>query len=363
MAVSQNSTRAVLRRLAPITRVLHRVAMVMLREDDRGQGAHIDPEDPAIGPPDRQRWTRAHREAVASPTMESFRNAVRPPGGGTERDGALGDLSDYYRISRDEALLRCLKWEDESLDEWEAAPRETAADIAKFYDSVASWSFDLVWYSYLQCSGHGYPKSVIIADRLPNLPGSRVLDLGSGVGVTGQLFADLGCHVTLADVSRPLLDFARWRLERRGTPAEYVHLPAEPSDGTYDLVTALDVMVHVPPGELDDTVRFIRRSLRPGGLFVTSYDVRRRARNNAWHLYDDDLPLRWAVQRAGLVPMDLTDGIVWTYRAVSTDGTGWKVRKALYWLRLASPPARALRQVRRMAARAALVLFYRLINA
>jgi len=363
MTTSRNSARRVLRRLSPLTRMLHRVALVVLREDDRGQGAHIDPEDPELGAPDRQRWTRAHRDAVASLTMESFRDAVRPPGGGRERDGALGDLSDYYDISPDEALQRCLTWEDASLDEWEAAPRDTPGGIAKFYDSVTSWSFDLLWYSYLQCTGHGYPKSVIIADRLHDLRGSRILDLGSGVGVTGQLFAALGCRVTLADVSQPLLDFARWRLERRGTDAEYLHLPAEPAAGAYDLVTALDVMVHVPPSELDETVRRVHRALRPGGLFVTSYDVRRRARNNAWHLYDDDLPLRWAVQRAGLVPVELLDGIVWTYRAVATDGTSWRLRKAGYWLRLASPPARALRRVRRVAARAALVLFYRLINA
>lgn len=348
-----------LRKLAPLTRVFHRVALILLREDVGGQGPHLDPEDSSTDPPVAARWTTAHRRAVRSPNMTAFRDALQPPGGGaTERDGVLGDLARYYDLTSDEALRRCLNWEDTSIEEW-----DSAAGLSAFYDTVTSWSFDLLWYCYLQSRGYGYPESVILADRLSSPPRwARMLDLGSGTGVTAQLFTALGWDVTLADVSRPLLDFARWRLELRQVTATYLHLPAQLPTHHYDLVTAFDVMAHVPPEDLDATAQRLHRALRPGGLLVANYDVRRRSRANAWHLYDDDLPLRWAIQRAGFAPVRLIDGILWIYQATPTDGLRWRTRTALGWLHLASPPARALRQARRAAARAALAAFYRSVG-
>ena len=366
MAVEQRSAedrvdeRERLARLAPLSRALHRVTDVLRREDVRGQGVHIDPEE--VGPPNRARWTRAHRSAVASPEMEVFRAALRPPGGGTERDGVLDDLAVHFGVSREEARRRCLHWESSSLEEWEAGARDTLDGVRDFYATTRSWAFDLQWYDYLQSTGHGFPKAVAIAHRLAVRPGTRVLDYGSGSGVTGQLFAGLGAEVTLADLSRPLLEFARWRLDRRGVPAEYVQLPAALPTAAFDLVTALDVFAHVHPDEIDATATALRGTLREGGLLVTGFDVRRRSRTNAWHLWEDDLPLRWAVQRAGFVPAELLDGSVWFYRAVPTTGWRWRLRRAGAWLHLASPPARVLRAVRRAVAHAALRTAHRLLH-
>ena len=164
--------------------------------------------------------------------------------------------------------------------------------------------------------------------------------------------------MTLADLSGPLLNFARWRLERRGLKATYLHLPAQLPENHFDLVTAVDVLAHV--ADVSETAQRLHRALRPGGLLVANFDVRRYSPRNAWHLYEDDLPLRWAVQRAGFVPVGLIDGILWIYRAVPPTGAGWQVRKALAWVRLASPPARTVRAVRRALARAALVTLSRL---
>ena len=367
-AVSTNTNeraraRPALRRVAPLVRLLNPLAAVLMREDVGGQGRHVDPEDPATGDPPTARWTAAQRRAHDSPRMDLFRDGLRPPSGGTEREGVLGDLAEYHAISRDEALDLCLDWEETSVAEWEAAPRDDAEGVAQFYATVRSWSFDLLWYADLQGRGHGYPESVIVADRVgaPGAGPGRLLDLGSGAGVTAQLFATLGYEVTLADVSEPLLEFARWRLERRGVDAGYVHLPADLGTDAFDLVTALDVMVHVP--DPYETAQRLHRALRPGGLLVANYDVRRRSRHNAWHLYEDDLPLRWAVQRAGFAPVALVDGLLWVYRAVPTEGARWQARSAFAWLRLASPPARALRRIRRELARAALVSVYTLLGA
>lgn len=348
------------RRLAPVSRALNRVALVLLREDTSGQGRHVDPDAPDTPPPATARWTRAHAAAVTSPTMELFCDALRPVEGGSPRDGVLGDLAEHFGISTAAALEHCLDWEHASLREWEAAPRDTLEGIADFYDTATSWAFDLSWYNYLQVSGTAYPKSVIVADRLGWTSGMRVLDYGSGVGATAQLAAALGCEVTLADVAAPLLSFARWRLDRRGVQAGYLHLPAPLPPAHFDVVTALDVLAHVPPAELRGVAESLHATLRPGGLLATGYDVRRASRENAWHLHEDDLPLRWEIARAGFRPADLIDGTTWIYRAGPTRGPRWHLFRALSWARLASPPARLLRRARRALAHLALSAFFAL---
>jgi 2-polyprenyl-3-methyl-5-hydroxy-6-metoxy-1,4-benzoquinol methylase len=339
----------------------NRVALVVLREEVRGQGRHVDPEDPAAHPPPSVRWTEAQRRAKTSATMNAFADALRPPGRGSVRDGVIGDLAAYHGLTADQVVQRCLHWERDSVREWQRAERASAAGLAQFYDTVQSWSFDLLWYAYLQSAGYGYPASVIVADRIGgSAGGARLLDLGSGVGVTAQLFASLGYDVTLADVSAPLLAFARWRLERRGVRASYVHLPAELGEATYDVITAIDVMAHVPGAA--DTARRLHRALRTGGVFVANFDVRRRSPANASHLYEDDLPLRWVVQRAGFSPVALIDGVIWVYRAQATAGPAWRLRTALTWVRLASPLARTIRAGRRALARSALVTASRVMR-
>jgi 2-polyprenyl-3-methyl-5-hydroxy-6-metoxy-1,4-benzoquinol methylase len=290
--------------------------------------------------------------------MRLFADTLRPPAGGSVRAGVIEDLAEYYRLTPAQVVHRCLHWEDESVEEWRAASPDTLEGLAQFYNSVTSWSFDLLWYSYLQTVGFAYPKHVVVANllRRPD-PGARLLDFGSGVGVTAQLFAALGYHVTLADISAPLLAFAQWRLEQRGVPATYVQLPAELPRASYDLITALDTFAHVPDAE--QTARELHQATRPGGYLATNFDTRRQSERNAWHLYDDDLPLRWAIERAGYVPTKHIDGSLWIYQARPATGLAWRLRKASAWLRLASPPARGVRAVRHALARATLVTLQR----
>jgi SAM-dependent methyltransferase len=289
-----------------------------------------------------------------SPYLATFADLLRPPSGGSVRDGVIGDLAEYHRLTPEQVVDRCLHSEEESIQEW----RE-ATDLADFYSSIDSWTFNLLWYAYLQTAGFGYPETIVVADKLGEVPANaRMLDLGSGVGATAQFFAALGYEVALADVSPTLLDFARWRLERRGVKATYLQLPTDLPQDQYDLITALDVMAHV--ADPAETARQVHRALHPGGLFIANFDVRRKELQYAWHLHEDDLPLRWAIERAGFTPVRLIDNMLWVYKAEPTTGVGWRLRTALGWLRMASPPVRAFRATRRALARAAFAAVTRL---
>ena len=102
-----------------------------------------------------------------------------------------------------------------------------------------------------------------VTDRTP-----RILDVGCGTGGNLKLLSQFG-KAEGVDISTDALAFCRERgLEVKAGAAE--DLPYEA--GTFDLVTALDVVEH-----LDDDVaglREMRRVLRPGGrilIFVPTF--------------------------------------------------------------------------------------------
>jgi SAM-dependent methyltransferase len=222
-----------------------------------------------------------------------------------------------------------------------------------FYKETRSWAFDLLWYAYLQAEGYSYPVSAAIAECLPPpRPNARHLDFGSGVGATSQLFARLGYETDLADISTSLLAFARFRIERRGERATYIDLnSAALVDARYDVITAIDTLVHVP--DVPGTARLLHRALRPGGVLFANFDVRPKSEENAAFLYEDDLPLRWQLHRAGFEPEESLDGMITRYRRVEPAGVAHGLR-GLRDAALLRSPARPLyrslrKQVRALA--------------
>lgn len=103
-----------------------------------------------------------------------------------------------------------------------------------------------------------------ITDRRP-----RILDVGCGTGANLKTLSEFG-DAEGVDVSQDAIDFCRERGLTNVKLGAAEELPYEP--GTFDLVTALDVVEH-----LDDDVgglREMRRVLRPGGhalIFVPTF--------------------------------------------------------------------------------------------
>ena len=112
-----------------------------------------------------------------------------------------------------------------------------------------------------------------VTDRRP-----RILDVGCGTGANLLMLSQYG-DAEGVDVSEDALAFCRERGLDRVRLGAGEELPYE--DGTFDLVTALDVVEH-----MDDDLaglREMRRVLRPGGrvlLFVPTFMF-------LWGLQDD----------------------------------------------------------------------------
>ena len=105
-----------------------------------------------------------------------------------------------------------------------------------------------------------------LADRLP--PGARVLDLGCGnAAKTSRLAARF--DVVGVDISERQLELARAAVPGAAfVEADFATLevPAE----SFDAVTALYSLVHVPRETHSVLLGRIRRWLKPGGLFLAS---------------------------------------------------------------------------------------------
>jgi 2-polyprenyl-3-methyl-5-hydroxy-6-metoxy-1,4-benzoquinol methylase len=315
------------------------------------QGAHIDPLAPGYLPPDSSVMADAWKETLASREQAVYRQALLLPGITDCRTAIIDDLSAFYQLDPDECVERCINWEAWSVQEWSEADRSTPEGMRAFYNSTKSWSFDLAWYAYLQAVGAMYPAAVI-ASRvlLPPTQAPRCLDFGSGVGDTAQLLTALGYRVDLADVSRTLLTFARWRLERRGQQAGYIDLnDTALSEGEYDAILAKDVLVHVP--DFETTVRDLHRALRPGGLLIASFDTRPPSPENAWHLYADDMRLRHSLQNVGFEQIVGLDSHLFVYRRVEADSPIHLIRKGRNAV-LFGPPRRLVRRVKLLARQA-----------
>jgi len=104
-------------------------------------------------------------------------------------------------------------------------------------------------------------------------PGERVLDIGVGTGVTTVPYAQAvgpSGHVTGADISRPMLDAARRRVDEAGLKnVELILTDAQVhafEPASYDLLTSrLGVMFFADPVA---AFRNLIRALRPGGRLV-----------------------------------------------------------------------------------------------
>lgn len=277
-------------------------ARLLIGNTHDSQGRHVDPEAEPRPPRRWQHEVVRRHDNRSTPPLDLLADALVPPDGGTPREGVLDDLSRHYGLTVDDCLRACLDWEAWSVEEWKAADRSDGQGLRDFYRELTSWSFDLLWYAYLQAEGYALPMPVLVADFLAEqgLHQGVQLDFGSGVGVTSQVFDALGWDTVAADVADRLLAFAEYRLQRRGARTRFVNLNEERLDIVADAITAFDVLAHVP--DLDATVRELHSILRPGGWLFATFDARPGGTDtSAWHLYDEEWDMCWRTERVGFV--------------------------------------------------------------
>ncbi len=170
--------------------------------------------------------------------------------------------------------------------------------LAKVYDDFFDWALT--------------PGRRLAVSRLPARPGDRILEVGVGTGLSLPLYPR-DCEVTGIDISEPMLEKARERLDALGREgvvlrrmdAHDLRFP----DASFDHVVAPYVISVV--AEPEKVMREIRRVCRPGGTvlvvnhflsesFLLSGIERILTPASQWIGFRMDLPVRIALEVPGL---------------------------------------------------------------
>lgn len=138
------------------------------------------------------------------------------------------------------------------------------AELAKFESLAASWWDPDGPFATLHAIN---PLRLAYIEDRSRLDGCRVLDVGCGGGLLAEALAREGADVVGIDLSPAGLEAARAHAAAQGLTIDYrrtdaaTHAAEHP--GTYDVVTCMELLEHVPVPE--DVVKACAAALRPGG--------------------------------------------------------------------------------------------------
>ncbi len=137
------------------------------------------------------------------------------------------------------------------------------------------------------------PARLDYIEARAGLAGRRVLDVGCGGGLLAEGMARRGARVTGIDLAPAALAVARLHALESGIEVDYrletVESLAEAGPASYDLVTCLEMLEHVP--EPAGIVASLARLVRPGGHVICS-TINRNARSFALAIVGAEYVLR-----------------------------------------------------------------------
>jgi S-adenosylmethionine-dependent methyltransferase len=146
--------------------------------------------------------------------------------------------------------------------------------VRKFYDETVNYEWNRLERHKVE-----YELSKRFMNRHIKL-NDKVLDIGGGPGKYSLYFSELGCDVTLADLSQKNVDFALNKAKELGLPLKGLCADSRDlsaiEDGQYNHVLCMGPMYHLK--DENDRVKTIKeclKKLKPNGTlfvaFVSSY--------------------------------------------------------------------------------------------
>ncbi len=138
------------------------------------------------------------------------------------------------------------------------------AEVGKFEELASRWWDHNSEFKPLHDIN---PLRLDYIDRIAELSGKRVLDVGCGGGILSESMAGRGAEVTGIDMGEAPLEVARLHLLESGLEVDYKRIPAEELAAAepqrYDVVTCMEMLEHVPdPASI---VRACHDLVKPGG--------------------------------------------------------------------------------------------------
>lgn len=123
-----------------------------------------------------------------------------------------------------------------------------------------------------QFEGIAAIENKFIVQKMGNLKGKRILDIGAGFGESSIYFALQGAKVVCNDISPKMVEVGQKLATRYGVELEFVTAPVEALDfpaETFDFIYCANVMHHVPETDHDMWLSNMHRYLKTGGTLFT----------------------------------------------------------------------------------------------
>lgn len=139
-----------------------------------------------------------------------------------------------------------------------------AAELSKFSELAHKWWDKSSEFKPLHEIN---PLRLNYINDAVSLTGKRVLDVGCGGGILSESMAEKGAQVTGIDLGEKALKVAQLHSLESGVAVDYRLIAAEAlareEAGTYDVVTCLEMLEHVPdPASI---VKACAQLVKPGG--------------------------------------------------------------------------------------------------
>lgn len=120
----------------------------------------------------------------------------------------------------------------------------------------------------------------------------KLLDIGCAAGLITEPMARMGFDVTGIDLAERNIAIAKQHAEQSGLTIRYESTPLEnlPDEPTYDVITLLEVVEHVP--DVGAMVAEAAKRLKPGGILLGS-TLNRTLKAYALAIVGAEYVLRW----------------------------------------------------------------------
>ncbi|HXJ01897.1 MAG TPA: tetratricopeptide repeat protein [Micropepsaceae bacterium] len=205
-------------------------------------------------------------------------------------------------LALDRSLTPAADNRDLALLELKRVKRCPPGYLRNLFDEFSS-DYDETMLETLGYRAHLHLRA--LADRvLPRFPaGRRILDLGSGTGLVGEVFKDLaaGGRLDGVDLSPRMIEAAQQRAIYDDLILGDIETVLAAFERSYDLILAADTMIYF--GDLEPTLTNVFKRLIPGGFYIFAIE---RKDCHGWEQTDtrrfrhSEAYLRNAAAHAGL---------------------------------------------------------------
>ena len=126
-----------------------------------------------------------------------------------------------------------------------------------------------------------WEAAIVLAQHLAAqkfAPGTRLLELGAGLGAPGLAAAAAGCSVTLTDYEEHILDFERGNAAAskvEDVTCSLLDWNNPPPMERFDIIVGAEILFREE--FFAPLLQVLRQSLKPGGVVYLAHDIRRQS--------------------------------------------------------------------------------------